>query len=587
MSLDTLPSQPRAIIQLDLDYFYAQAEEVRDPSLKGKPVAIQQKHIVVTCNYEARRFGIGKLALLTEAVKLCPNLVIIDGSDISRYRRSSHQIFELVLGIMSQKEGASKDEEVPSAAVEKLGMDELFIDCSEIIRTHSLRRQGQQDESNPVRFELPSGDSFFYLPGSYAEGHMIGSSPASAGTPQASYLQIASHIAAFLRGRIFSETGFTSSAGVGHSKLFAKLAAGARKPNAQTCLLAGDAASKFFDDMTLRKIPGIGSAVRKPLQSEVDRLIQEQQEMEEEEQRTEFGALADMSGLIEGTRKSDLPDPPAVTVGVVRSLVSRQRLEEMFGSKLANQVHSLLQGHDPSPVVAAALSQQISIEDSFPHCTSLAEINDRLNDLAAQLLERIQEEEWNVRRGWRRHARSVRLTSRLRKASAAEGATGSMRRAWNDDRETRSAPMPVDVWDVDKPATARASALVKRTLLPLFHKLLDCRDSKFDCTLLNIAATNFATGSASKDIRTLFAASAVSPAPASGETIEADEVDPEFLAALPADIRAEIVAAQRRTGITKRSKPPSEFELGQSSKRIKTPKRDNILANMWKASRRQ
>ncbi|KAJ3175358.1 hypothetical protein HDU87_006310 [Geranomyces variabilis] len=569
MSLDTLPPQPRAIIQLDLDYFYAQAEEVRDPSLKGKPIAIQQKHIVVTCNYEARSFGIGKLALLTEAVKLCPSLVIIDGSDISRYRRWSRQIFELVLGIMTPKEGASKEEEGPSAAVEKLGMDELFIDCSEIIRTHSIRRQTGQDESNPVRFELPSGDEFFYLTGSYAEGHMIGTPPAFAETPQTSYLQIASHIAAFLRGRIFSETGFTSSAGVGHSKLFAKLAAGARKPNAQTCLLAGEAASKFFDDMTLRKIPGIGSAVRKPLQSEVDRLMQELREIEEEDQRIKFGALASISGLDDGTLKSDSLHPPAATVGVVRSLISQQRLEEMFGSKLATQVHSLLQGHDPSPIVAAALPQQISIEDSFPHCTSLQEISDRLKDLAAQLLERLQEEEWNLRRGWRRHARSVRLTGRLRKASAAEGATGSMRRAWNDDRETRSSPMPVDVWDVDKPATARASVLVEGTLLPLFNKLLGSPDSRFDCTLLNIAATNFATGSASKDIRTFFAASADNPAPPPEEILKADEVDPEFLAALPADIRAEIVAAQQRAGITKRPKTPSEANAGRTSKRVK------------------
>jgi DNA polymerase iota len=39
----------KAIIQLDFDYFYAQVEEVLDPSIKTKPVGIKQKHIIVTC----------------------------------------------------------------------------------------------------------------------------------------------------------------------------------------------------------------------------------------------------------------------------------------------------------------------------------------------------------------------------------------------------------------------------------------------------------------------------------------------------------------------------------------------------------
>ncbi|KAJ3146960.1 hypothetical protein HDU86_008321 [Geranomyces michiganensis] len=585
MAHNTLPREPRAIIQIDLDYFYAQAEEVRDPTIKGKPVAIQQKHIVVTCNYEARRFGIGKLALLTEAVKLCPKLVIIDGSDISRYRRSSRQIFELVLGLMSAGEAPVPQEDVPSAAVERLGMDELFIDCTDLIRNHLARRQRlPQDHAEPVRVDLPCGEALHYLPDSFADGHLIANLPAAC-EPQTSFIQIASHIAAFLRTRILSETGFTSSAGVGHSKLFAKLAASAQKPNGQTCLLAGDAAAKFFDDMVIRKIPGIGSAVRRPLQSEVERLLREQREMDDEDTRAEFGALAGMSAPNDGNALQESHHPPAVTVGVVRSLLSRQRLEEMFGLKLADQVHSLLQGFDLSPVVAAALPQQISVEDSFPHCTTIQEICDRLHGLATQLLERVQEEEWTSRRGWRRHARSVRLTGRLRKASTAEGATGSMRRAHNDDRETRSSPMPVDAWDVGKPAVIRASALVEGTLLPLYKKILASPGAKFDCTLLNIAVTNFASGSASKDIRTFFATSAaVSEIPPFNQHLEPVELDPEVLAALPADIREEVIAAQHRTAVPKQPNSASESDARQASKHLKLVNRNNSLVTMWRAS---
>ena len=41
----------RVIVHVDIDCFYAQAEEVRDPSLRSKPLGVTQKYLVVTCNY--------------------------------------------------------------------------------------------------------------------------------------------------------------------------------------------------------------------------------------------------------------------------------------------------------------------------------------------------------------------------------------------------------------------------------------------------------------------------------------------------------------------------------------------------------
>lgn len=45
----------RVIIHFDYDAFYASVFEVENPALKSVPLAVQQKHIIVTCNYEARR----------------------------------------------------------------------------------------------------------------------------------------------------------------------------------------------------------------------------------------------------------------------------------------------------------------------------------------------------------------------------------------------------------------------------------------------------------------------------------------------------------------------------------------------------
>ena len=41
----------RTILHFDIDCFYAQVETVLNPSLADKPIGIQQKNIVVTCNY--------------------------------------------------------------------------------------------------------------------------------------------------------------------------------------------------------------------------------------------------------------------------------------------------------------------------------------------------------------------------------------------------------------------------------------------------------------------------------------------------------------------------------------------------------
>lgn len=56
---------------LQLDAFYAQVEEVQDPSLRERPLGVTQKYLIVTSNYPARRRGVTKLMNIKEAkVKL-------------------------------------------------------------------------------------------------------------------------------------------------------------------------------------------------------------------------------------------------------------------------------------------------------------------------------------------------------------------------------------------------------------------------------------------------------------------------------------------------------------------------------------
>ncbi|KAI8818957.1 uncharacterized protein EV422DRAFT_569235 [Fimicolochytrium jonesii] len=561
MSTETFPQAPRAIIQLDLDYFYAQAEEVKDPTLKEKPLAIQQKHIVVTCNYVARRYGIGKLALLADAFKLCPELVIRDGSDISHYRRVSRQIFEFVKHLLN---GDNIDHEGTNwpVKIERLGMDELFLDVTDIIGKHCAnipRPEGEQMTS----FKLPSGEVFQYDEKVW-DGHVIGSELHEPSfTQHLQVVRIASHLAAFVRLRIKQETGFTSSAGISYNKMMSKLCAGAKKPNAQTTLIAGPGAEDFLGSMSLRKIPGIGRVVRKRIETDLTTMLAEQEAERRDAKRAEFGMLSDYvdatpgdEGICGTAGDPSMAKPPTFTVGLVRKYLSLEHLERTLVTKTAGEVWALLHGFDNSQVVSTGLPSQISIEDSFPHCATEGEVEARLLSLTTDFIGRMEEEEWipNTSR-WRRHAKTLRLTIRRRQKGNV--------RAWMDDRESRSVPMPVEVWDARAEHKERARSVVTNSLMPLFRKM--CNGEPFDLTLLNIAAVNFEKGEVDRDIRGFFGGEAsVDANPASGTVGAAkmddapstelrsshprngsalEDLDPDVLNELPDDIRNEIMAS--------------------------------------------
>jgi DNA polymerase-4 len=69
-----------------------------DPSLRGRPLAIggqpDQRGVVATCNYEARRFGIRSAMPMSQAVRRCPELLILPPT-MEKYRIASRQILAI------------------------------------------------------------------------------------------------------------------------------------------------------------------------------------------------------------------------------------------------------------------------------------------------------------------------------------------------------------------------------------------------------------------------------------------------------------------------------------------------------------
>ena len=102
----------KVIVHIDLNAFFVRAEEIRDPSLENKPVAIGKEGragVVSTCSYKAREYGVHSGMPMFQAKQLCPNIIILP-SDFRYYRSLSHIFMAFIRTYTKIIEIASIDE---------------------------------------------------------------------------------------------------------------------------------------------------------------------------------------------------------------------------------------------------------------------------------------------------------------------------------------------------------------------------------------------------------------------------------------------------------------------------------------------
>lgn len=115
----------RVLFHIDLNAFFASAEELRNPELKEFPIAVgslSSRGVLTTANYKAREFGVHSAMPVRQALSLCPELKIIPG-DYEYYRSLSRQFFDYLRQY--------------SGMLEILSVDECFLDVTEPIKKYA------------------------------------------------------------------------------------------------------------------------------------------------------------------------------------------------------------------------------------------------------------------------------------------------------------------------------------------------------------------------------------------------------------------------------------------------------------------
>ena len=115
------------IFHIDLNAFFASAEIVTNPSLKGKPIVIcreSRRSIITTASYEARKYGIHSAMPLFQAKKLCPDIITV-APHFKLYKTLSKKFFEHIAQY--------------SPILEVASIDECYVDMTEYIQKHQIQ----------------------------------------------------------------------------------------------------------------------------------------------------------------------------------------------------------------------------------------------------------------------------------------------------------------------------------------------------------------------------------------------------------------------------------------------------------------
>ncbi|HKA72963.1 MAG TPA: DNA polymerase IV [Xanthobacteraceae bacterium] len=130
------------ILHADLDAFYASVEQLLDPSLRGKPIAVGGG-VVLAASYEAKAFGVHSAMPGWKARELCPHLIFV-GGHFDDYQR----LGDAAIGVLGDYTPLVERISIDEAFADVAGCTHLFGRPDEIART--IRRRVRQEIGLPI-----------------------------------------------------------------------------------------------------------------------------------------------------------------------------------------------------------------------------------------------------------------------------------------------------------------------------------------------------------------------------------------------------------------------------------------------------
>ncbi|XP_059625654.1 DNA polymerase eta isoform X3 [Cornus florida] len=253
-------SDARIIAHIDMDCFYVQVEQRKQPNLRGKPTAVIQYNSwkgggLIAVSYEAREYGVKRSMRGDEAKQVCPQIQLVrvpvarGKADLSIYRNAGSEVVSIF---------------ARTGRCERASIDEVYLDLT--------------DAAEIMLAETPP-ESLEAIPEEVLKSHVLGLNQdgndvdenvrewlrRSNADHRDKLLACGALIVAELRLQVLKETEFTCSAGVAHNKMLAKLASGMNKPAQQT-VVPFSSVMGLLKPLPIKKMKQLGGKLGSSLQ---------------------------------------------------------------------------------------------------------------------------------------------------------------------------------------------------------------------------------------------------------------------------------------------------------------------------------
>ncbi len=236
----------RLIMLLDIDAFFASAEQVTRPELAGKPVIVgglvSDRSVVASASYEARALGVKTAMPIAQAHRICPDGVFLRGN-YALYASLSKKVMEICNTFTPIVQQASIDE----AYMDLAGTQRLYAE-----KGSGFRVQGSDnDKQGASNAEWAIAHQHSLLSDFSVPPCLRGSST------RAEPLNWPVALAERLLREIRRQTGLGATIGIGSNKLVARMAMQRAKPGGVCYIWPGYEAA-FLATCPLADVPGIG-----------------------------------------------------------------------------------------------------------------------------------------------------------------------------------------------------------------------------------------------------------------------------------------------------------------------------------------